>query len=281
LGYEVLDVKRTVKNEAYFTSAQVAQKCVDFVDRAFQLSAFDVIVEPSAGDGAFLKLLPEGKRIGVDVAPQIAEVVEADFLQWKPSTSGRVLTIGNPPFGARASLAVKFMEKAAIFSEVIAFILPMSFNKYTFRNRVPLNFHLVDSMNISDEFSLDGQDVAINTVFQIWEKRHELRTKEIGARTHPDFDMRHAHLSRVTPQQLQELHTYDFAIAQVGNNFAPRNPVEISKGSYWFIRATVPGVRERFALLDFAFLDGMNLAHKSLSKADIIAAYQNVVRTES
>jgi len=281
LGYEVLDVKRTVKNEAYFTSAQVAQKCVDVVDRAFELSAFDVIVEPSAGDGAFLKLLPEGKRIGVDVAPQIAEVVEADFLQWKPATSDRVLTIGNPPFGARASLAVKFIAYAAEFSDVIAFILPMSFNKYTFKNRVPLNFHLVDSMNISDEFSLDGQDVPINTVFQIWEKRDELRTKEIGARTHPDFDMRHAHLSRVTPRQLLELQAYDFAIAQVGNNFAPRDPGGIVKGSYWFIKANAPQVKERFECLDFTFLDGMNLAHKSLSKADIIAAYENVAQSHN
>ena len=273
-------MKRTVENEAYFTSVRVAQQCVDFVGRTFPLSSFDVVIEPSAGDGAFLNLLPEVARIGVDIAPQSAGVVEADFLQWEPPTSGRVLTIGNPPFGARASLAVKFISHAATFSDVIAFILPMSFNKYTFTNRVPLNFHLVNSMNVSDDFSLDGQNVPINTVFQIWEKRDELRTKQIGARTHPDFEMRHAHLSRVTAQQLRELRTYDFAIAQVGNNFAPRNPETIAKGSYWFVRAKAPQVEERFDHLDFTFLDGMNLAHKSLSKADIIAAYENVVKAE-
>jgi hypothetical protein len=281
LGYEVLDVKRTVKNEAYFTSVQVAQKCVDFVGRTFPLSSFNVVIEPSAGDGAFLNLLPEVSRIGVDISPQSAGIVEADFLQWTPPAYGRVLTIGNPPFGARASLAVKFISHAATFSDVIAFILPMSFNKYTFTNRVPLNFHLVDSMNISDEFSLDGDNVPINTVFQIWEKRDELRTKQMGARTHHDFEMRHAHLSRVTPGQLLELQTYDFAIAQVGNNFAPRDPGGIVKGSYWFIKANAPQVKERFKRLDFTFLNGMNLAHKSLSKADIIAAYESVVKAES
>jgi hypothetical protein len=121
--------------------------------------------------------------------------------------------------------------------------------------------------------------VPVNTVFQIWQKRDELRAKEIGAKSHPDFEMRHAHMSRVTPQQLRALHSYDFAIAQVGNNFAPRHPASISKGSYWFIKANVPQVKERFTQLDFAFLDGKNLAHKSLSKADIIAAYEHAVTT--
>lgn len=274
-------MKRTVKNEAYFTSSQLAQQCIDFCGRAFPLDSFELIVEPSAGDGTFLKLLPESKRIGLDIAPQSDEIVQADFLQWMPPVSGRVLTIGNPPFGARASLAVKFIEHAATFSDVIALILPMSFNKYTFANRVPLNFHLVDSMNISDTFSLDGQAMPVNTVFQIWEQRDELRTRQVGTRTHSDFEMRHAHLSRVTPQQLRELRGYDFAIAQVGNNFAPRDPASIAKGSYWFIRASAPKVKERFELLDFTFLDGMNLAHKSLSKADIITAYENVVKSQS
>jgi len=281
LAYEVLDVKRTVKNEAYFTSPEVARQCIDIFSRSFPLDSFELIVEPSAGDGTFLSLLPEGKRIGLDIAPQSAGVVKADFLQWAPPSMGRIATIGNPPFGARASLAVKFIEHAATFSDVIAFILPMSFNKYTFTNRVPLNFHLVDSMNISDTFSLAGQAMPVNTVFQIWQKRDDLRTKEIGIRTHPDFEMRHAHMSRVTPQQLRELRGYDFAIAQVGNNFAPRDPSTIVKGSYWFIRARAPKVKERFELLDFTFLDGMNLAHKSLSKADIIAAYEHVLNARN
>jgi len=281
LGYEVLVVKRTVENEAYFTNSAVAQQCVEFVGHAFPLNSFELIVEPSAGDGTFLKLLPESNRVGLDIAPQSTGVVEADFLQWSPLTSGRVLTIGNPPFGARASLAVQFIAHAATFSDVIAFILPMSFNKYTFTNRVPLNFHLVDSMNISDTFSLAGQAMPVNTVFQIWQKRDDLRTKEIGVRTHPDFEMRHAHMSRVTPQQLRELRGYDFAIAQVGNNFAPRDPAVIAKGSYWFVKARAPKVKERFELLDFTFLDGMNLAHKSLSKSDIISAYENVVNAQS
>jgi hypothetical protein len=281
LGYEVLSVKRTVENEAYFTSPRLAQQCVDFVSRSFPLDSFDSIVEPSAGDGAFLNLLPKVKRIGVDIAPQSSEVVQANFLEWEPRSTGRVLVIGNPPFGARASLAMKFIEHAATFADVIAFILPMSFNKYTFTNRVPLNFHLVDAMNISDQFSLEGQAVPVNTVFQVWQKRDDLRTKEIGAQSHPDFEMRHAHLSRVTPKQLQALQDYDFAIAQVGNNFAPRNPASIAKGSYWFIKAKAAHVEERFAKLDFGFLDGMNLAHKSLSKADIIAAYETVLNPQS
>jgi hypothetical protein len=86
--------------------------------------------------------------------------------------------------------------------------------------------------------------------------------------------MRHAHLSRVTPAQLAELRQrYEFAIPQVGFDFAPRNPHKLTKGSYWFIKPNVDGVFEVFANLDFSFLDGMNVAHKSLARADIIRAY--------
>jgi hypothetical protein len=63
----------------------------------------------------------------------------------------------------------------------------------------------------------------------------------------------------------------------VGAAFRPRDSAEIDKGSWWFIQPKVGGVRERFELLDFTFVEGMNTAHQSLSKRDIIRAYQVVV----
>ncbi|MCU1675361.1 MAG: hypothetical protein JWM93_119 [Frankiales bacterium] len=271
-------VKRTVGREQYFTDAALAQRCIDFTDELVGLDRFPVIVEPSAGTGAFYDLLPAGRRVGIDIEPTHDDVVEADFLSWDPPVDRPVLTIGNPPFGQRGSLAVAFVKAACDFSDVVAFILPRSFNKYTFQDRVPARFHLLGSFDCDDFHGPDGMPQPVKSVFQVWEKRDDLRPRTVLRATHPDFDMRHCHLSRASAEQLERLRTsYPFAVAQVGVNFAPRDSADVTRGSHWFIKPNAPRVREHFERLDFAFLDTMNTAHKSLSKRDIVAAYEAIL----
>ncbi|MEY5017094.1 MAG: hypothetical protein RL431_143 [Actinomycetota bacterium] len=287
-------MKRIVGNEQYFTPDDVARSCVERVDRVFPLTGFDRIIEPSAGDGAFLRFLPQS-TIAVDIAPQSDSIVRADFVSWSPApvtgSPSRTLVIGNPPFGQRAALAVSFIQHAAEFADVIAFILPMSFNKYTFQDRVPRNFHLVESTDLMVAYDVTAQEdsaapgskprtVTVNTVFQVWEKRSEARALAPRVSSHPDFTMKHAHLAWTTEAQRQELRdTHDFAIAQVGANFAPKDVDSVTKGSHWFVRGVVPGVRDVFERLDFSHLSGMNTAHTSLSKRDIIEAYSRALET--
>lgn len=277
-------MKRTVDKEQYFTPPELAQECISLVDQLYGLDKFDLIVEPSAGDGSFLNFLPKKVSIGVDIAPQAPNIIKSDFLQWLPEklkANSKVLTIGNPPFGARASLALKFIDHAAVFSDVIAFVLPMSFNKYTFQNMLAANLHLVKSIDCADVYMTPSGSMKVNTVFQIWERRLEARKKIERKMNHPHFNMRHAHLSRTSPDELVELRNkFEFAVAQVGSNFAPKDPLSLDKGSYWFVAPLVQGVRERFARMDFSHLDGKNLAHKSLSKSDIIEAYEVVLATD-
>jgi len=268
-------MKRTVFAEKFYTAAVTVERCLAALELASPLGGFDLVVEPSAGAGAFFERVPVGKRFGLDIAPEHPEVVRGDFLEWQPDAANRrILTIGNPPFGQRAALAVAFIKHAALFSDVIAFILPRSFQKYTFQNRVPKNFHLLTAFECNEFEKPNGQPITVNSIFQIWEKRAELRAAPNQPTTHPDFEMRHAHLSRTPPPTLERLCTdYEFAIPQVGSQFQPRSPRSLSKGSYWFIKPNLPGVQDTFSRLDFSFLDGMNTAHKSLSKSDIIAAY--------
>lgn len=285
-------MKRIVGNEQYFTPDDVARSCVDRLGTLFPIDSWDRIVEPSAGDGAFLRFLPP-TTVAIDIAPQADNIVSADFLTWMPeplpNPAGRTLVIGNPPFGQRAALAMAFITHAATFADVIAFILPMSFNKYTFRDRVPTHFHLVDSLNLTVAFDVTTDSVStradtgsrtttVNTVFQVWEKRPEARAIAPRITEHPHFTMRHAHLAWTTEEQRAELRrSHDFAIAQVGSNFAPKDVDSVTKGSHWFVRGRVPGVRDVFERLDFSHLAGMNTAHTSLSKRDIIEAYSRAL----
>lgn len=272
--------KRLVDRERFLTQEPLARRCVCRVDELLGLDSFDLIVEPSAGDGSFLRLLPAQRRIGIDIAPGAPGIRRGDFLAWQPQAGpdARVLTIGNPPFGQRGALAVKFVNHACSFSSAVAFILPRSFNKYTFQDRVHPMFHLLASEACTDQFvGADGRLHTVNTVFQIWVRRQRPRVRSELPASHPDFEMRHAHLSRQTPEQLRALRRdHEFTIPQVGIDFSTRDVDSVTRGSHWFIKPLVPGVRRRFDLLDFGFLDGMNTAHKSLSKKDIVAAYQEV-----
>lgn len=268
-------LKRTVELEQYYTCRDLAAKCIAAVERHFEISSFKLALEPSAGDGAFFSILPQSNRVGIDLDPMADGIARADFFKWEPPLfEDNILTIGNPPFGQRGSLAVEFVNRACQFSRVVAFILPRTFRKDTFFNRVDPMFHLVEQFDCDDFRTPSGEKVIVKSVFQIWERRNRKRVTIVRDLSHEDFDLKHAHLSRITKKELMNLRVdYDFAIAQVGSNFAPKDVTDVEKGSYWYVKELKPGVKEIFEKLDFSFLDGLNLSFKSLSKKDIIQAY--------
>ena len=271
-------MKRRVEREEYFTDPLYAKKCVELVESHRAIASFDAVVEPSAGTGVFLDAVTHPNVHAVDILPRDPRVVKADYFDWRPPTDKNILVIGNPPFGQRAALALRFLEKSMSYASVVAMILPRSFKKYTFQEMMNPRFHLVDSLEGDSFFMASGQPISVKTVFQIWEKRDQPREKLVLPMSHPDFEMKHAHLSRTSEEKRAELiRNFPFAIPQVGAAFRPRDSGDIDKGSWWFIRPMVDGVRERFEKLDFSFVEGMNTAHQSLSKRDIIRAYQVVV----
>lgn len=90
-------------------------------------------MEPSAGEGCFINHLPRARRVALDILPPPdghAETRRADFLKWSPPpelADKRFAVIGNPPFGVRGALALEFLNRAALFADIIGFILPMTF----------------------------------------------------------------------------------------------------------------------------------------------------------
>lgn len=173
-----VDVK-TVGLDQFFTKDRVAEYCFNSLLEQLNINNENiddfVFIEPSAGSGAFYKLLPSDKRIGMDILPLHPELIEQDFLSWEPKDNNKkYIFIGNPPFGYRAWLALVFMNHAAKFAEYIAFILPMSFQsegKGSPKNRVQ-GMQLIHSEHIlSDSFELpNGSQRKVNALWQIWKK---------------------------------------------------------------------------------------------------------------
>jgi hypothetical protein len=140
---------------------------------AEQQIAFDCWLEPAAGDGAFFDLLPADNRLGIDLDPRDVEgVIEHDFFSYNGLDARVYGTIGNPPFGKNANMAIKFFNHCAQISGFIAFILPRTFKKDSVLNKIDENFHLkYEELLPDNSFEIDGVDKSVPTVFQIWVKR--------------------------------------------------------------------------------------------------------------
>lgn len=168
--------------EQYYTDEQVARDMLKFLERHIDVS-YHLMVEPSAGAAAFLKLLPSGS-LSFDVDPRCAGIIKANFLALTIDHSGPVAVIGNPPFSA----AVAFFNHAASQADVIAMILPRTFNKDSVRRRLDRAFHLIAEMDVpAHAFLRAGEPYDVPAVFQIWEKRDALRPIAPRRMTHPDF----------------------------------------------------------------------------------------------
>jgi hypothetical protein len=163
----------TMKDQ-FFTPPDIAQKCwATFLAETGAAPEDYTFIEPSAGDGSFMRVLPAGS-ICMDIEPRAAGIMRQDYLQWKPAgtgAGGRYIVFGNPPFGLRGHLALNFINHSYEFADYVCFILPQLFEsdgKGSPRKRV-IGYNLIYSEALSAPFySPDAQKVKVNGVFQIW-----------------------------------------------------------------------------------------------------------------
>ena len=142
------------------------------------LPDFDIIFEPSAGNGSFSNQIKN--CIAIDIDPEQLNIKKENFLTSNYNFDNKkVLVIGNPPFGKQNSLAIKFFNKASLFANTIAFILPKTFKKDSIKDKLNLNFHLIKQINIYETFLLNGKDFNVPCLFQIWEKQNIKRKKTV------------------------------------------------------------------------------------------------------
>jgi hypothetical protein len=175
-----------VTTDVFYTKPEIAQVCLDRVRQHCQISSYDLILEPSAGSGAFSNLLLPLPVVAYDIAPAHCSIQQADFLTVSLDLfqNKRVLVVGNPPFGRQSSLAKKFIRRSATIAQTIAFILPKSFKKESLRITFPLNFHLIDEMDLPvNSFTVEERPHDVPCVFQIWDRRDHPR--EIPQKVQP------------------------------------------------------------------------------------------------
>jgi hypothetical protein len=174
--------------DKFYTKESVVLMCLDLVKQHLTPSYInDLIIEPSAGNGAFLNgiktlsthslfydLEPEEN---VEIIKQDYLLLDCSFAKEKKDPIRKIHVIGNPPFGRQSSLAIKFIKKSCEFCDSLAFILPKSFKKNSMKQKFPPNFHLLYEMDLPDKsFLVNGIEHDVPCVFQIWQKKTVDRT---------------------------------------------------------------------------------------------------------
>ena len=195
----------------FFTKKSVAQKLINTID----VKKYGLVIDPSVGSGAFFDLIIHPNKIGIDIdtrshthtsaqalsttraiehahigdithshpRAQEPRIIEADFLKFKPVTIPPVLTIGGPPWEANTKgiLALKFIRRAAMYSDTIAFILPIGFKQRSAYDSIPLNFWKVNEIDLPpNSFTIGGNPADVPAVWMEFEKRRVLREKSKG-----------------------------------------------------------------------------------------------------
>lgn len=188
--------------DQFYTKPEVAEYCFEKFKKIAECLDIDlsryIFIEPSAGCGYFYQLLPKSRRIGIDIEPKKFPgidnegIIKADYLEWYPKNKEKkYIVIGNPPFGLRGNLALAFINKSYLYTDMVAFILPQLFNsdgkgvagKRVIGYRLAHNEHLP-----SDSFMYpNGEEIKINTVFQVWTKINVDKIKTKPLKTCNDF----------------------------------------------------------------------------------------------
>lgn len=264
--------------DQFYTKESIARECISELEREVgQLDSWDSVIEPSAGSGNFLRLLPP-HTIGLDLDPRSPGIQHADYLTWAPPAGlGLCLVVGNPPFGKNSTLAVEFFNRSAHFADTIAFILPRTFRKSSIIDRLNVSFRLVYErvLPIDSFHTPEGDDRSVTTCFQVWRRRDESRPpSRRGPATHPDWDWLR------TPMGATH------AIRRVGGSAGKLIPLHLaSPASHFFIRSNIDDLDARWQVVwDSCWREEIELNAKwdvvgnpSLTREEIVFYYSDVM----
>lgn len=270
--------------DKFYTIPTIAKQCIDKVDELCDIAKYDLIVEPSAGNGSFLNQIPSNQKIGIDISPEQPNIIKQDFFDYSPpTTSSNILVLGNPPFGRISSVAIKFFNHSAKWANVIAFIIPRTFRKISVQNKLDTSFHLVYDEDIPTSPCSFSPKMMVKCCFQIWEKKEIKRQIIELPVTHPDWEF-----LKLGPLDDKGQPTppsgADFAMRAYGGKIGEIRTTGLNelrpKSWHWFkVNIDKKELIERFSKLDYS--NSVNTARQnSMGRGELVSLYSNVFNSE-
>ena len=274
--------------DKFYTQPQVAKQCYDFLIEKLPAVADKKFLEPSAGCGNFLNYL--NNYIALDIQPENNRIIKQDFLEWK-TDENELITIGNPPFGSRSKTAIDFFNHSAIFSDVIGFIVPVSFMKWSVQKELNKNFKLLDYFYLKPEsFTDNGNPYSIRTVFQIWVKSGSIYDTNVDKRlvkqppiSHNDFKIWQYNATPAALKTIEEdweiatyrqgFHNYNEIFNHDQYDYIKEKMTGERKQQFFFIKPLTEEAREIIFHMDFNALAERNTTTPGFGKGDFVSYY--------
>ena len=213
--------RRVTGKEQYYTPEDLALRLTTEVVALTGELRGRTILEPAGGTGAFIKAatqLGASDFVSFDIDPKYAGVRKGDFLAAKLRLPAGTIAIGNPPFGRNNSLSIPFFNKAAEQAEVIAFIVPRSWRKWSVLNRLDRRFELVADHDIQIDYVDDAgrhinKQLRLRTCFQIWRRLPEGQLRALYRVADNDL------IAKTTPSEADiALRVFGFGCGRFGVN---------------------------------------------------------------
>lgn len=277
--------------DKFYTQSKASKLCVDFLQHQLDIDANALYLEPSAGAGSFIDYLTN--YIALDIAPEDDRITKQDYLTYQTDKTD-LITIGNPPFGSRSKLAIDFFNKAAAMSDVIAFIVPVSFMKWSVQKNLSSNFLLHSYMYLEPEsFSSNGEPYSIRTVFQIWVKKGSKYDNGINLRltkqpptSHADFEIWQYNATPEAVKYVEEdwkyavyrqgYHDYNKLFTREDYEYVKEKMTGAKKQQFFFIKPLSQEAEDIILSMDFNALAERNTATPGFGKGDFVSYYMEL-----
>jgi hypothetical protein len=243
-------------NDKFYTKTDLVIELIKDIN----FESYSTVIEPSAGNGSFSNNINHKNLIALDILPENENIVKMNWFDFSYKKEGKILVIGNPPFGVQCNLVIEFFKKCyEIQADTIAFILPKSFKKGSLKNKINLNYHLIKEVDIDDNsFMLEGEDYSVPCIFQVWEysdsKREKINLKKTS--------------KLITFVKKQDNPNYSFRRVGFYAGIISNDIISKSEQSHYFIKSS-ESIRD--FLFNYRWEHNNTSGPKSIGKGEIIS----------
>lgn len=276
--------------DQFYTKRDIAYQCWSHLkDILIRLNIREdrmFFFEPSAGTGAFFSLLPKERRYGIDLEPKCDNIKKQNFFDLieLPYPREETIIIGNPPFGKRGKLAIGFFNHAAYFADIVAFIVPLNFRKFSVHKNLDTSMRFISKILLpKNAFELDnGKEFCVNTEFQIWTRitssHQDMREYRSLPINHQDFQLWQYNNTEASLKVFDN--PFDFAVPCQGWQDYTRKETDkeqCERNKQWMLfKANNPLTLKRLMKIDFERLASeCATAVPGFRKADLVKEYSD------